>query len=208
MTLPIASMPNLRDLGGHATPDGRVSTGLPYRSVSLAHLADADVDAFGRLGVRSVFDLRTATERTEEPNRVLPTLVYVDLDVLADNDDAGPAHLRAVLSDPAAAAAYLGDGQAARRFVDGYREFVTLPSARAAYRSFFTTIADDAQRPALFHCTAGKDRTGWAAATLLLLLGVADDDVMRDYLRTNEDLVPMYAPALEHEHLSGLGAKG
>jgi protein-tyrosine phosphatase len=72
----------------------------------------------------------------------------------------------------------------------GAREIVCLPSALTAYRQFFLGLADPAARPALFHCTTGKDRTGWGAAALLMLLGVSDVDVLRDYLLTNDELLP------------------
>jgi protein-tyrosine phosphatase len=75
---------------------------------------------------------------------------------------------------------------------------VSLPSALSAYREFFSRIAQDAQRPALFHCTTGKDRTGWAAAATLLLLGVSKEDVLYDYELTNRDLLPALKPVFEH----------
>ena len=58
----------------------------------------------------------------------------------------------------------------------------------------FTTILDDQRRPALFHCTTGKDRTGWAAAATLTLLGVSEEDVLADFLITNRDLLPALKP--------------
>ena len=110
-------------------------------------------------------------------------------DVLKDSQTAAPAELMKVLSDPALAEQMLGDGKAVQLFENAYRQVVSLPSALAAYRTFFTDIAEDAHRPALFHCTTGKDRTGWAAAATLLLLGVSEDDVACDYGLSNRDLV-------------------
>lgn len=80
---------------------------------------------------------------------------------------------------------------------------VSLPSALAAYREFFTAVAQDAHRPALFHCTTGKDRTGWAAPATLLLLGVSDEDVLYDYELTNRDLLPALKPVFEHFRPAG-----
>jgi protein-tyrosine phosphatase len=81
---------------------------------------------------------------------------------------------------------------------DSYRNIVSLPSALSAYRSFYLDLIDPARTgAALFHCTTGKDRTGWAAASLLLLLGVAEDDVRADYLETNTDLLPSLQPILD-----------
>jgi protein-tyrosine phosphatase len=78
-----------------------------------------------------------------------------------------------VLADPKAAEAMLGDGKAVNLFKESYRELITPPSALAGCRQFFSAIAEDERTPALFHCTTGKDRTGWAAAAILLLLGVS-----------------------------------
>ncbi|MHB1594241.1 MAG: tyrosine-protein phosphatase [Streptosporangiaceae bacterium] len=194
----IASVPNFRDIGGYAiVGGGRVRTGVLYRSAALSGLADADLPAFRSLGIRTVFDLRTEDERGTRPDRTPPGMRIVVLDVMADAAGAAPAQLESVLSDPAAAARMLGDGGAAPLFERGYRDIVALPSALRAYRQFFTELADAANRPALVHCTTGKDRTGWAAAVTLMLVGVRDDDVMLDYLRTNRDLLPALQPLLD-----------
>jgi protein-tyrosine phosphatase len=65
-----------------------------------------------------------------------------------------------------------------------YRSFVEAPEARAAFAQVLQHIAD-ADHATLFHCAAGKDRTGWAAALLLHLAGVPDQTVLEDYLLTN-----------------------
>ena len=75
-----------------------------------------------------------------------------------------------------------------------YRQLVALPSALDAYKRLFHELAQRPHRPALLHCTTGADRTGWAVAALLLLLGVGDEDVMADYL-----LVP--TPFARREYL-------
>jgi protein-tyrosine phosphatase len=108
-----------------------------------------------------------------------------------------------VLSDPALAEQMLGGGKAVQLFERGYREIVSLPSALSAYGEFFTAIAQDAYRPALFHCTTGKDRTGWAAAATLLLLGVSEEDVLYDYELSNRDLLPAMKPMFEHFRAAG-----
>lgn len=202
--IPIPSVPNLRDLGGYRTVDGTtVRTGVLYRSVALSELSDDDVAAFASLGIRTVFDLRTEAERTARPDRRLDGVQEVLLDVLADSTDAAPAQLESLVGDPASAGEHLGNGQAQLLFERGYREFVSLPSARAAYRAFFSALLEDSTVPALFHCTTGKDRTGWAAATTLMLLGVQRSDVVADYLHTNRDLLPALQPLVD-----GFAAQG
>jgi protein-tyrosine phosphatase len=65
-------------------------------------------------------------------------------------------------------------------------------AARQSYRTLFLSLADREKLPAVFHCTTGKDRTGWAAAALLILLGVSQETVMADYLRTNDYTIPQF----------------
>jgi protein-tyrosine phosphatase len=200
----IPLVPNLRDIGGYATASGgRVRTGQLYRSTELNHLEGEDLERFAGLGINVVFDLRTAAEREAEPDVVPDGTEQVVCDVLKDSQGAAPALLGKVLSDPAFAEQMLGGGKAVQLFEGGYREIVNLPSALSAYREFFSTIAEDAQRPALFHCTTGKDRTGWAAAATLLLLEVSEKDVFYDYELTNRDLLPALKPVFEHFRAAG-----
>jgi protein-tyrosine phosphatase len=193
----IAAVPNLRDLGGWPTPDGHVRHGLLFRSAEFSNLEGDDAAAFARLGIRAVYDLRTQAERAKQPNQLPPSTEYVVLDILKDSSQAGAVQLLAVLSDPKAAETMLGGGKAVALFEKSYRELVSLPSALAGYRRFFSAIAEEEHTPAVFHCTTGKDRTGWAAASALLLLGVSTDDVFADYLLTNDQLLPALQPLLD-----------
>jgi protein-tyrosine phosphatase len=122
---------------------------------------------------------------------------------MADSSGAAPTQMLNVLADPKAAEEMLGGRKAERMFVDAYSEFVTLPIARSGYRRLFTELADSKNRPGLFHCTTGKDRTGWAAAALLLLVGVAEDDAMNDYLLTNALLLPHLQPLFDRFAAAG-----
>ena len=194
--IPIPTIPNLRDLGGWATPTGKVRRGLLYRSAEFSKLAGEDAAAFGTLGIRSVYDFRTEPERAAQPNVVPAGVEYVVLDILADSTNAAPAQILKVLGDPKGAQELLGGNKAAAMFEAGYREIVSLSSALTGYRQFFTDIGKKEHRPAVFHCTTGKDRTGWGAAALLLLLGVGEEDVYRDYLLTNA-LLPAMQPMIE-----------
>ena len=194
----IATLPNLRDLGGHRTSEGgRLRSGLIYRSVDLSRLDDVGLRALADLGIRTVYDLRTAQECADRPDRLPSGARRIGLDVLADAEDDAPAQLPAILEDPARAEEVFGGGRTERRFETAYRGIVSLPSARRSYRALFRGLADAAGEPALFHCTTGKDRTGWAAASLLLVLGVDHDDVVEDYLRTNRDLLPALRPLFD-----------
>ncbi len=194
----VAALPNLRDVGGHPTRDGgRVRTGLLYRSSDLARIGGTDATTLARLGIRTVYDLRTAGERTGQPDRLPTGSVCVVADILGDSPGMTPAGFATLFEDPAAAEKALGGGRAADFFVNANREFVRLDSARAGYRRLFSDVAGGARLPALFHCTTGKDRTGWGAAALLMLLGVPDEIVMEDYLLSGPRLLPGFRPMID-----------
>jgi protein tyrosine/serine phosphatase/phosphoglycolate phosphatase-like HAD superfamily hydrolase len=192
-SLGIVSAPNLRDLGGYATRDGAtVVGGLVYRSNQLNPIDAADMKRIAALGLKNDFDLRTAAERKARPDELPPGVNNVWLNVLADAKSAAPAELEKLMGNPKEANTALGGGKAEALFEETYREFVSLPSAKKSYRELFLALSESKQLPGLFHCTTGKDRTGWAAAALLTLLGVPRDTVMEDYLRSNDYILPLY----------------
>ena len=149
------------------------------------------------LKLKNDFDLRTKEERDARPDELPPGVKYVWLDVLADAEQAGPAMLEKLMKDPKAANEVLGGGKAEADFQTSYRQFVSLPSAKEAFRKLFLALGDRDQLPALFHCTTGKDRTGWAAAALLTLLGVPRETIMEDYLRSNDYIIPKYQKVID-----------
>lgn len=203
-SLGIKSVPNLRDLGGYKTGDGRtVAAGLVYRSNQLSGISKDDMKKLAQLNLKNAYDLRTEEERKERPGELPREVNYVWLDVLADSPQAGPAQLEKLMKDPKAANAELGGGKVEEGFKKSYREFVSLPSARLEFRKLFISLGDPKQLPALFHCTTGKDRTGWAAASFLTLLGVPKDKVMEDYLRSNDYILPAYKKVIDDFVKSG-----
>lgn len=152
---------------------------------------------------RTIYDLRTAQECEQRPDRVPEGVRRVALDVLADSSGSAAAQLGPVLEDPQQAERLLrGDG-ATRMFREAYRDIVSLASARRSYRDLFRGILEADGEPALFHCTTGKDRTGWGAASLLLALGIEEDEVRADYLRTNDDLLPALRPLFDRFEQAG-----
>jgi protein-tyrosine phosphatase len=200
-TTPAGSPPlaNLRDVGGHPVADGgRVRTGLLYRSVDLGGLGRDGLVAVGRLGIRTVYDLRTADERAARPDRLPDGSRVLVADVLADAAAADrPFHLISMMQDVPTVTAALVDGGAVRYFEARYREFVHLASARRGYGAVFRDLAAAGSRPGLVHCTTGKDRTGWAVAALLLLLRVPEASVLDDYLASNAATEALFARELE-----------
>ena len=205
LSLGIASVPNLRDLGGYETNDGAtVVHGLVYRSNQLAPISPEDMEKIAQLGLKNDYDLRTEAERTPVPDQLPPGVNNVWLDVLKDATGSAPTNLLALLQNPEEGNKELGDGKIEAVFIQSYRDFVSLSSAKTAYNELFTSLADQNKLPALFHCTTGKDRTGWAAAAFLTLLGVPMETVMEDYLRSNDYILPLYKEVIDG-YVSGGG---
>jgi protein-tyrosine phosphatase len=198
-SLGIVSIPNLRDMGGYKTTNGStIVKGLVYRSNQLYNISPNDMLLLANLNLKNAFDLRTISEREAMPDELPDGVNNVWLDVLADDPTSGPANLIELLQDPQQANIDLGNGQVEDKFMDAYRQFITLESADTAFRKLFRSLGDKTELPALFHCTTGKDRTGWAAAALLTLIGVPEKVVMEDYLRSNEYILPMYEAYIQH----------
>jgi protein-tyrosine phosphatase len=155
---------NLRDLGGYAAGDGStVRWGTLYRADALHRTPEAAVAVAAELGWRTVVDLRTPAEQDLGRFESLGVTV-VHLPVLAETwDDGG-------LQDDPDPVEYL---------TGRYLEMLDVgaPALRAAVE----VLASTDRLPAVFHCSAGKDRTGVLAALVLSVLGVAGDDIAEDY---------------------------
>lgn len=199
----ISGIINLRDVGGYPTAEGGlVAKGRLYRSGQLNFEDEAGRAAFASLGVTTVFDLRSLDECQARPDCVPAGISHVHLDVLADHQTSLAAHLVDLYKNPVAANELLRSGTIQQHYLDTYTQMVVSAAACAAYRQMFMQIADQ-KEPALFHCTAGKDRTGWAAAALLTLLGVPQQIVLEDYLLSAEPVVAWFQPYLDRFAASG-----
>lgn len=168
-SLHLAGAPNARDIGGYRTVDGRVvRTAMVYRTDQLNNLTPADLAELSRRQVREIDDLRTVYERALAPDRI-PTGVH-------DNwyDVVGETPLPELVPS-------LAGGP------EMYRAFITAPGANRSVAAVLRDVIENGRSggAVLFHCTAGKDRTGWVAAVLLTLLGVDRDTVTEDYLLSN-----------------------
>ncbi len=197
-SLGIASVPNLRDIGGYINKEGKtVASGVVYRSNQLNPVSDEDMKKLAALGLKNDYDLRTEAEITNAPDEIPSGVEYISLNVLADAKQSSAAMLGKLLHMPKEANEKLGGGKIDAMFLEGYREFVILPSAKLAYQELFLSLSDPAKTPAIFHCTTGKDRTGWATAALLTLLDVSPELVMEDFLKSNDYIIPMYRKQID-----------
>lgn len=164
---------NFRDAGGYRTAPGQwVKMGEVYRSDALNKLTPNDLAKLERLRVRTVFDLRTQDERTKDADKVPAGANHVVADVFA-----GSGSFQTLPKSP---------DEAVKAMVDAEKTMVSGEGGKKAYTQVLDGIRSDRGRAALFHCTAGKDRTGWANAALLTALGVPQETVMADYLASND----------------------
>ena len=168
---------NLRDLGGWPVAGGRVRAGLVFRAAALAGLTAADADRLAGLGLRTICDLRGRAEAAAAPfPRALLPGVRVHALPIEPSVGAG---LRDILATGDAQAT---GAQARALMRDAYVAYASDWSHH--YRTLFDLLADPAGPPLLFHCSAGKDRTGFAAALILTALGAERATVQADYLAT------------------------
>jgi protein-tyrosine phosphatase len=175
--LPVSGAANLRDLGGYATRDGHaLRWGALYRSDALNSLSDEDLAYLERLKLHHVVDFRSAAERERDPDR-LPASVLVDWQPIS-GQGLDPRALQDRLL-----AGQVSAEQSAAFLLEGNRAFVN--DFRDVYARFLHELGDPANLPTLFHCTAGKDRTGFAAALVMMVLDVPRETAMHDYLLTN-----------------------
>jgi protein-tyrosine phosphatase len=168
---------NFRDLGGYPASDRRRTRwGLLYRADNLAGLTDADLVRLEVLGLRTLIDFRLPTERQMSPDRLPPgsSIRKVELGFLP----AGTIEMLALVKRGAIAALELE-----RRVIAQYRLFCV--DHVEEYRRTFAIAQDASSYPLLVHCTSGKDRTGFAAALLLLAVGAPRETVLEDYDLTN-----------------------
>ncbi|GAB3709550.1 tyrosine-protein phosphatase [Nocardiopsis nanhaiensis] len=180
----LPSAPNFRDLGGHRTREGlTVRGGLLYRSDALHSISEQDVPTYNGFGIRQLIDLRTHHERGRLPDQVPDGAEYAAVGV--QNAEAAGANFVELLADEEQARAMFGNGAAERFMFDVYRELVTDAEALEGYRDLVERAAKG-PTALVFHCSAGKDRTGWGAALLLTLLGVDREAITQDYLTSNE----------------------
>jgi protein-tyrosine phosphatase len=188
-SLHLPSAPNFRDIGGYRTSDGKwVKVGLLYRSDGIDALSDADLATVQALGVKLVCDFRTDTERSSKPDKEIPGATNEQINIIGEDELTAKITTAITSGDKAAQQELLGNGKGEKLLVDGGRSFVSDAGPQAGYTTFFERIEDPANLPTVMHCSAGKDRTGWASAAVLTALGVPKATVMQDYLVSNEHL--------------------
>lgn len=177
--VPLEGGVNFRDLGGYQTQDGQqVRWRKLFRCGHLNSLTDNDVEALADLGVSQIHDFRRFEEQTNTPSRSFaphPIETINDYNMAIGSLEPFWQVLRA---------GEMSNAQAHKIVVEGYRAGVeeVVPH----YRRLFAALLANGEQATVFHCAAGKDRTGLAAALILLALGVSRQQVIDDYLLTRE----------------------
>jgi protein-tyrosine phosphatase len=183
--VPLFAVHNFRDLGGYPTADGRETRWRRlFRADGLYRLTDDDARSVVGLGVRTVIDLRTANE--VQTRGTFPV----------DDHDVAYHHL------PVIDATW---GETATPEIDDVVEFLVwayremLAEAAPRFADAMTLLADASVLPAVFHCAAGKDRTGILSALVLGSLRVDSDIIAADYGLTHQAMQRLVVWAREHQ---------
>lgn len=180
--LPMAGGYNFRDLGGFKTKEGRYTKwGKLFRADELSNLKDDDVKYLSSIPITSVIDFRAMAEARRSPDNLPSTVQFtypisitpgnlstegIQANLLKTNIDAHMKHMNRLL--------------------------VSDPSCVRAFRIFFAIVQNNLSAPLIFHCSAGKDRAGMAAALVLFSLGVDEETIMQDYLSSKIYLSDKY----------------
>lgn len=182
--------PNLRDLGGYPAFGGKtVKTGLVFRSDDLNDLSEADLKLLAGLNIRTVVDFRDAREAALYPDRLPPTV---------RNAVKIPIEAGSLMRD--LAGDRLTRNKSMGIMITVYRALVN--DFQDAFRSFLALLAEPGDTPLLFHCTAGKDRTGYAAALFLSALGVERKIIIDDFMLSRELLKSKYEAGVDYDDVS------
>jgi protein-tyrosine phosphatase len=169
---------NFRDIAGITTAyttahDGTMRSGVFYRSNALTPTA-SDLATLNSLGIKAIYDLRTPSEIAATPDTLISGATYQNIDIIGSTT-SGSNITNISFKSAADAIAMMEQTN---------RAFVSDAGMRSQFGNLFNALAsvDAAQ---LFHCTAGKDRTGWTAAVLQSIAGVDNATIMANYLATN-----------------------
>ena len=172
-------LPNFRELGGYIGLNGKkVKHNIFFRSPALINLnSQEQLETFRKLGIKVICDFRATGERNTLPDPDFEGIIRHDISALVISGEEMDYNLPD----------FFGLPQEKLDQVLGSMSYCykTMPFNNDAYKAMFIEIVNN-NVPILFHCAAGKDRTGIAAALILILLGVKREDVIKDYMITNE----------------------
>lgn len=165
---------NFRDLGGLPAANGyRIKSGMIYRSGDFSSITDSDIAILENIGIALVIDFRSERERQRRPNR--PIRSVREIKHIAINDSAREKAMEYMENNDAIGLENI--------LVNDYRRIIR--ENQEQYRRFLKEITYSSHLPLVFHCVAGKDRTGLAAVFLLTALGVEFNAIFADYIASS-----------------------
>lgn len=185
----LTGIDNFRDIAGTSTAyttanDGTMRSGVFYRSNALTPKG-TDLAVLNSLGISNVYDLRTPSEIAATPDTLPTGAEYQNIDIIGSTTSGSNV----------TNISFTSAAQAVAMMEETNRAFVSDAGMRSQFSVLFNELAA-ADGAALFHCTAGKDRTGWTAAVLLSIAGVDSATIMQNYLATNDYTVARVAATL------------
>lgn len=184
---------NARDLGGLEAHDGRrVKSGRLLRAGNLSMLTCEDIELLKRLGLKRVLDFRTQTVINSTPNVKIDGVEYIHIPIVQELATR-------VMSKNDYQTKTIGDillhftadfqGKGYEWMQSFYRDLYSSDYSLSQYKIFFDYLKETTQGATIFHCTAGKDRTGVGAILFLSALGIKREQILDDYLKTNESAI-------------------
>ena len=190
---------NIRDLGGLETADGRhIKYGRLFRGGFLTHLSEEDVKVVKSFHLTDIVDFRDKEESEMNPGYHLEGVTYHCFPILNEEKKKSKKD-----EEDGNLLWFIGDHSQGHEHMKGcYRVFVEQEKARNSFADFFRLLLKE-DKVVYFHCSQGKDRTGFAAYLIEIALGVSDKDAKEDYLLTNVAMaqrVEMYLEKLKDKH--------
>ncbi|WP_376700949.1 tyrosine-protein phosphatase [Listeria booriae] len=174
-TIPLEGCFNFRDLGGYVNTAGKtVKWGKLYRSSLLTNITEKDKDTLEKLGVSWICDLRSTSEIAAKPTPALAHIKNRHIPIGTAKNESTESQKIDIPDDHRVYEPLMGES---------YRVFV---QSKDGFREIFNDIIEKEEVPFLFHCTAGKDRTGVLGALLLKLLDIPENTILADYELTNQ----------------------
>lgn len=193
--LPLTGSNNFRDIGGIPTRDGRyVRWGQIYRSDRLSALTKEDQAYLASLGLKTVIDFRSPEEIAKDPDRLPEGAEYVNAPIIFDVEDTTQLRERIIGGE-------ITVDEASDVLVEGNRLFATDMAER--FQPFIDCVLEN-KGPLVYHCTSGKDRTGFATMLLLSALNVGRDTIVDDYLLSNYYRYDMNTRRLKRLRYAGI----
>lgn len=195
---------NMRELGGYTNKDGKkVASQKLIRSAAINLLDETDQNYLEKYGIRKIVDFRSTDERSSQPDKDVTLAENIFLPIFPEKQEKKEEST----ASPQALLKRMENGESAfGQMMDAYESFVLDDYVRKQYHKFFEIVLanENPNESVLFHCTAGKDRTGFGALLLLSGLGVDRDTAMTDYLATNEFLKGFTDNMLQHAKENGV----